>query len=233
MFPEPARRYLDFMGVVERPRDWSFRLRWKGRFRPGLGRPWMACEAWQYNTSLEIARLFRLRIRVAGVIPTIGHDTYLHGHGRLRVRMFDLFPLVDAAGDEYDIGELVTWLDDAVLFAPSMLLGAATRWIPVDERSFEVALTDGGHTVTARVYVDQHGKPLDLETRDRYCADPADARRMIRARWTTPIAGWKSIAGRPVPTVGQAIWHLPQGEFAYADFRVVTGSLEFNVPPRE
>ncbi len=31
--PEPAQRYLRFMGVPGRPRDWSFRLSFIGRFK--------------------------------------------------------------------------------------------------------------------------------------------------------------------------------------------------------
>jgi hypothetical protein len=58
-FPEVVQRYLRFMGVVDQPRDWSFRARFVGRFRlrPRVG--WMPAEAWQYNTSLGIARIFR------------------------------------------------------------------------------------------------------------------------------------------------------------------------------
>ena|SRR5215207_8531036 len=43
--PDTARRYLRFMGVVGRQRDWSFRARFVGKFllRPRLG--WMPAEA--------------------------------------------------------------------------------------------------------------------------------------------------------------------------------------------
>src|SRR5829696_5988636 len=51
--PSPARRYLRFMGVVGRPRDWSFRARFVGEFRQRTGQKFMPCEAWQYNTSLS------------------------------------------------------------------------------------------------------------------------------------------------------------------------------------
>jgi len=50
------------------------------------------------------------------------------------VKLFDLFTLADGTGTEYDIGELATYLNDAVLVAPSMLLAdsatrrAAPRW---------------------------------------------------------------------------------------------------------
>jgi hypothetical protein len=56
--PSPARRYLRFMGVVGRPRDWSFRARFVGEFRQRPGQKFMACEAWQYNTSLVPARVY-------------------------------------------------------------------------------------------------------------------------------------------------------------------------------
>jgi hypothetical protein len=58
--PEVVRRNLRFMGVVGRPRDWSLRARFAGRFwlRRELG--WMAAEARQYNSGLAVARVFAL-----------------------------------------------------------------------------------------------------------------------------------------------------------------------------
>ncbi|HMD95915.1 MAG TPA: DUF6544 family protein [Terriglobia bacterium] len=59
--PEPAQRYLQFMGVVDRPQDWSFRLGFSGRFRTKPQQAWMKCEAWQYNSRLALARIFHIR----------------------------------------------------------------------------------------------------------------------------------------------------------------------------
>src|SRR3974390_503229 len=39
--PEPAQRYAEYMGVVDRPQDWSFRLGSSGRFRTKPDQPWM------------------------------------------------------------------------------------------------------------------------------------------------------------------------------------------------
>ena len=74
--PEVVQRYLRFMGVVGRPRIWSLRARFVGRFRlrPRLG--WMPAEAWQYNSSLGIARIFVMRLRFAECSSTsAGHRT--------------------------------------------------------------------------------------------------------------------------------------------------------------
>lgn len=231
--PEPARRYLGFMGVVGRPRDSSFRLAYAGRFRRTPREAWMTCEAWQYNSRPAVARLFHMRARLAGLVPVLARDTYVDGHGRMLVRALDLFTVADGRGEEFDIGELVTYLNDAVLIAPSMLLAPAVTFSPAASDSFDLALVDRGHRVTARVLVDEHGRPLDFSTTDRFCVDPDDPKRLLRMRWTTPIEGWGEIDGRELPIRAQAVWHLPAGDFVYADFSSLPETLAFNVPPGE
>ena len=44
------------------------------------------------------------------------------GRRRMLVRLLDAFTVQDGVGPEYDIGELVPYLNDSVLVAPSMLL---------------------------------------------------------------------------------------------------------------
>ncbi len=110
-----------------------------------------------------------------------------------------------------------------------MLLVPAVTFAPVDERSFDVAITDRGNTVKGRVFTDDRGAPVDFETTDRFCEDPADRKRFVRARWSTPVAGFQDIDGRKIALGGRAVWHLPQGDNLYADFEVVPGSVAFNV----
>jgi len=84
--------------------------------------------------------------------PLTAWDTYLDGRGRMRGKVLGLVPVVDGLGPHFDTSELVTWLNDAVLMAPSMLLTPAITWSAgPDADSFDVAVTDGGRTVSARV----------------------------------------------------------------------------------
>jgi hypothetical protein len=103
--PDTAQRYLRFMGVVGRPRDWSFRVSFVGRFLTKLDGPWMACRTWQYNTRLDLARIFHIRVRFGGIVPVLARDTYIHGHGRMLGKILDLFTVVDGWGEEFDIGD--------------------------------------------------------------------------------------------------------------------------------
>ncbi len=229
--PDAVRRYLRFMRVVGRPRDWSFRLRFTGRFRRSRDGAWMPCEAWQYSTRVALARVFHIQIRLLGVVPVLARDTYVDGRGRMLVRVLDRFTVGDGTGDAYDTGELVTYLNDGILLAPAMLLVPEVRWSGVDGRSFDVALTDHGRTVKARVFVDERGAPTDFETTDRFLADARDPSRVTRCRWTTPVDGYRDVGDRRLPVRGKAVWHPPEGAFAYADFAPDPATVAFDVAP--
>ena len=226
--PPTARRYMEFMGVAGRPRDWSLRARFVGRFRLRPHAEWLPAEAWQYNTALEVGRVYTMRIRFASVLPMTGKDTYLKGHGQMLGKLVGLFTVAEGQGPEFDIGELTTYLNDAILLAPSFLLGPNTTWAEVDDESFEVTLADAGRHVTARVFVDERGAPTDFSTTDRFADLPGG---LVRAKWTTPTPVWLSGSGRPVPGPVSAVWHLADGPLPYIEGRVIPESISYNVPP--
>lgn len=226
--PEPAQRYLRFMRVVGRPRDRSFQACFTGRFRLRPDGSWMPCSASQYNSADPVARVYSMRVDVAGLVPMLALDTYAHGRGRMVGKLLGLVRVARAEGPETDMGELVTYVDDALLVAPSMLLRPGATWSPVDDTSFDVTLADAGLTVTGRATVDDLGRLVAFSTTDRWCALPDG---LVRARWTTPVAGWTDIRGRRVPMRASATWELPTGEFTYAVGRFVPEGLAFDVPP--
>jgi hypothetical protein len=228
--PAAAQRYLRFMEVPGRPPDWSFVAHFSGRFRLQPQLPWMRCGAWQYSTAPAITRLYHMRVYAAGLLPMMGRDAYSAGHGRMRGKLAGLVPVADGSGPEYDVSELVTYLNDAVLLAPSMLLSLPVTWTSVNDSSFDLTLTDAGHRVTARVLVDERGAPVEFSTDDRWCALPDGP---IRTRWTTPVQGWMKINGRWLPRWAAAIWHLPGGPFCYAEFRPTPGEIRYNVTPAD
>ena len=226
--PETAARYLRFMGVVGRARDWSFRARVVGRFRLKPGKGWLPCSAWQYNSALEVGRVFHLRVRLAGVVPMIGRDTYLRGRGRMVGKLFGLVTVVDGQGAEFDLGEMTTYLNDMVLLAPSALLRLNATWSAVDDESFDVTLSDAGHSVTARVLVDDRGAVRDFSTMDKCASLPGG---LVRARWRTPVSGWEVRDGRPFPLTVSCVFDLPEGPFCYLEGRYLPDSVGYNVVP--
>ncbi len=225
--PPAARQYLDFMGVPGRPADWSFQLHATGQFRMRPSWPWLPCDVWQYNLAPVITRIFYIRITAAAVLPMTGRDVYLRGHGGLRAKLFGLIPVAAGAGPTCDVSELVTYLNDAVFCAPSMLLSLPVTWSPAGDRCFDLTLHDAGQHVRARVVTDTDGAPVDFSAEDRWCDLPSG---LTRVRWTTPVRGSRRADGRWLPSSGEAIWHLPDGDFSYTTFHFDPAGIRFNVP---
>lgn len=185
----------------------------RGQFRMRPDQAWMSFHSWQFNMSDPITRLIRMRIDVAGIIPMFGTDTYLRQAGRMQGKVLGLVTVADGEGREFDLGELVTYVDEATMLAPSMLLTPACVWLPVDNGSFDVVFTDGPNTVRARLFVDDHGRLVTFRTEDRWYAGTHPP---TRTTWTTPVDGWTTRAdGRPIPAWGSAVWHLSNGDFTY------------------
>ncbi len=226
--PAPVGDYMRFMGVVGQPRDASLRASFSALFRRSPG-AWLPCEVLQYDQRLPIARVFMMRLSLGGLLPVIVRDNYLNGHGTLRAKAFDVLSVAEGHGSELDVGELVTYLNDAILMAPSLLLGPETTWSAVDARTFDVQLTDGPTSVKARVWLDERGAPVTFSTRDRFFDAPGGKR--VRTEWRTPIEGWQKVGARQLPTRAHAVWMLPTGPFAYADFTFDPTRIAFNVPP--
>jgi uncharacterized protein DUF6544 len=225
--PTAAVRYLRFMNVVGRARTGTLLAAAHGRFRMRPDGRWMVCRAWQLNTAIPVRRLFHMHLRLAPGVAMTGWDTYADGSGQMRGRLCGVIPVVSGTGPHFATSELVTWLNDAVLLAPSMLLGPAVQFREEkDEDWFRVELTDGGRSVAARLLIDENGAPRDFWTDDRYADLPGG---LIRARWHTPIVGWTDVNGPPLPVGAKAVWQLTGGPFTYAELEF--DEVVHNPPP--
>lgn len=227
--PPAAQRYMRFMNVVGRARDWSFRCHFEGRFL--FGGEWVPCQCAQYNSRLVVARFFHMRLRVKGIVPTYVRDTYFRGQGHMLGKALDTFTVVDDASEEISIGECATYLNDAVLMAPSMLLVPAVSWAAAGDDAFDLALTDCGRTVRARVFVASDGAVTDFSTNDRFYAPPGSKEPPARAEWRTPVDGWQEHRGRKLPTSARAVWILPGGPLTYVELDLDPTAFEANVAP--
>jgi hypothetical protein len=163
-----------------------------------------------------------MRVDALHVVPMVGRDTYLGGRGAMDGRVLGLIPVARGEGEAFDIGELVTYLNDALMLAPSLLLGPRTTWSWTDGHSFEVAFTDAGRTVSAVVEVDRRGALRDFSATDRFMDRPEGP---VRTRWTTPVDRWIDVGGRHLPADGRALWH-PEGPSAPAPFTYIEGRFD-------
>lgn len=221
--PAPVRRWLEASGVVGKPRARTVRLRQSGQLRTAVDQPFMAAEAEQFFNVMEPAFVWRVRVKMARVLPISGRDSYRGGHGRMQISLGSLLPLVDAQGPQIDQGTLLRFLGEMVWF-PSAALRPYLRWEALDENRARATMTYGGVSASGDFTFDAQGRMLRMDAR-RFLGGGDDARL---EHWSVPARAWARVRGIEIPVEGDVVWRLASGDFNYYAWRIV--DVEQNRP---
>ncbi|MDB5216955.1 MAG: hypothetical protein JWO86_4882 [Myxococcaceae bacterium] len=226
--PPLLQTYLRRTGALDRPRVRDVRARWRGQMRNGRDAPWMDIHAEQYEFFDEPTRLFHMHASQHG-IPFEALHVYTQGTATMRVRIASVLNVVDARGPEMNRSETVTLFNDMCLLAPGSLVDAKVAWRTLDDHTLSGTFTNAGNTVSAELSFDAEGDLVDFISRDR--DQSADGVTYRNLPWSTPVRDYRDFGGGlRVAGHGEAVWHEPEGDFAYAHFDLE--DLQINVGGR-
>ncbi|MCS6906466.1 MAG: hypothetical protein RML93_01125 [Anaerolineales bacterium] len=222
--PQAVQRYLEFVGAMDKPQIWNYRLRLSGALCNGPDDRWMPITAYQHSFTNPPARLFLIESSMFGV-PFSAFHRYVGSEATFKVKLASLLTVVDAYGPEMNQSETVTLLNDMFLLAPTTLIDPNVIWEEIDPQTVRATFTNAGNTVSAVVTFDSSGALVDFVSDDRLRT--IDGKTYEPLRWSTPVSDWREFDGRKLPLKGQAIWRLPTGEFAYGQFEIL--EVQYNV----
>lgn len=218
--PAPVQQYLRYVGVVGKPKVKHARIEFRGEMRE-KGKDWFNFTSRQYNFYDDPERLFFMKARVKG-LPTTGYHAYKDGKAGMLIKVLSLFPVVNIQGEELLKAETVTVFNDMCLLAPATLIDPGIQWEAIDDTTAQATFRNRGVSIFATLYFNKEGQLINFISDDRYAV--AD---MQRYRFSTPLSNYQMINGYHLGTYGEAIWHYPDGAFAYGKFRVK--NVEYNV----
>lgn len=221
--PEPVQRYLNYTGVVGQPWINTVRIKYTGRFRMAVDKPWMPIKADQVYTTNPPAFRWQAQFKMFGLWLMNGDDTYQHGQGHMFGKVAGLFKVVDFRGEEMNQGTMLRYLNEMTWF-PIALLSDYITWQAVDDSSVDVTFTDCGKSVTARLFFGDDGRLINFSAM-RYRENKGS---FTLDRWDTPMTEWGVLGGLNLPIRGQAVWKLPAGDLPYADLKLT--EIEYNGP---
>ncbi len=213
--PEPVQRYMIYTGVVGKPWIDNVHLKYTGRFRLGLDRPWMPMTAEQWYTTNPPSFLWDARFKITALPLLRARDKYESGRGHMFAKIAGLFTVFDIRGEKLDQGVMVRYLSEMIWF-PSAFLGDNIFWKSVDDRSAEVIFTDHGRSVSGHMFFDEAGRLTNFSA-ERYREIGSD---FSLDRWSTPITGYGVRAGLNLPDAAQVVWNLPAGDLVYAELEI-------------
>jgi hypothetical protein len=221
--PEPIQRYLRYAQVLGKPRVKCVKVRQKGLMRTSPTQKWMPVEAVQYTTLAgPLSRTWYARVRTGPFTLLTGYDRYDNGAGYMLIRLLYMFPVVDARGPEVDMSALIIFINDMVMW-PTAFLSDYIHWEPLDAISARVRVSLFCKQFSAVCRFNETGELVDFITEDRYRSVGKGYRQ---DRWSTPLRCYREVNGLRIPSEGDAIWHLPEGEFPY--IQVTIGEVRYD-----
>jgi hypothetical protein len=226
--PAPVRRHVIYSGAIGKSKPQNVRIAFEAEmFRKPGAKPMIASSE-QYNFYGDFTRLFLMKASML-FIPFHAFHSYRNQEATFRVRVANLFNVVDQKGDILTSAETVTLLNDMCVFVPGNLYDKRLSWKDIDSLSSQVTLVNGKYKVSAILYFNEKYELINFVSDDRFALQ--DDGTLKRARWSTPVSDYKEIDGRKIPTYGETTWHYPEGDFTYGTFRLK--NITYNVPSVE
>jgi hypothetical protein len=226
--PAPVKKYVKYSGAIGKSKPQNVRIVFEAEMfrKPGV-KP-MKASSEQYNFFRDYTRLFFMKASRFSV-PFHAFHSYINREATFKVKVANLFNVVDQRGDDLTFAETVTLLNDMCIFVPGNLYDNRLSWKDIDSLSCQVTLGNGKYKVSAFLYFNEEGELINFVSDDRFALQ--DDGSLKKARWSTPVDDYKELDGRRIPTYGETIWHYPEGDFKYGTFRLM--SITYNVAFQE
>jgi hypothetical protein len=226
--PEPVQRYLRFAQILGKPMVKCVKVKQTGFMRTSPVQKWMAVEATQYSTLAgPLSRTWYARIKMGPITLLNGYDRYDNGTGHMLIRLLSLVPVVDARGREMDLSALIIFINDMVMW-PTAFLSEYIRWEAINATAARLHVDLHGNKFSAEVYFNELGEMVNFITEDRF---RMVGKGNVQTKWSTPLRRYHVVSGLRIPSEGDAIWHLPEGEFPYIQVsidQVVYDAFDFD-----
>jgi len=221
--PTVVRRWLERSNVAGGEFIHSVHLFQRGKMRTSSDGRWMPVEAEQWFRTDEPGFIWVADVRAAPGIHLAGRDSYMHGKGRMLIKLLSLIKVADASGKETDQGAMLRYLAETVWF-PSAALSPYIVWEEVDSTSARATIDYGGIKASGLFRFNQDGDVVSFEARRYY--DRREGATL--ENWLIQIdpGSCREFGGVRVPTRAVVTWRLKDGDFTW--YRLEVTDIHYN-----
>lgn len=217
--PEPVQRYFNHILKEGQPFISYVRIKHEGQFKANLDKGWMNIKGEQYATTEKPGFIWK-----GTTAMFVARDMYISNHGRLIVTLLSVYNIFDAKGKEkYDIGEILRWLGESILYPTNFLPGGRLQWFPVDSNTAKLTFNYNGLSLFFKITFNEIGEITEMETKRYMGEDNLET-------WIIKATNYKELNNVIIPTVFDVLWRLDRGDFSYAKFNIT--EVEYNKPEK-
>jgi hypothetical protein len=219
--PACVQNWIIKSGAVDKEITQSVYLAQKGFMSIKPGSKYMPAVAEQYFNITNPSFVWTVKVDMMQGVQMTGRDKLENGHGNMLIKLYSLITFANGTGDAIDQGTMLRYLGEICWF-PSAAVQPYISWEEINKNSARATMKLGKQTVSAVFTFDDDGKLIRTHAM-RYMGMGKDARLL---EWFIPCTEWKTFEGIRVPSKGNAIWKLKDGDFNYYQWEI-TG-IQYN-----
>lgn len=222
--PAPVQRYIIHSGAIDKPIPKNFKIKFDGKIRQDEKSAWMPFTSEQYNLIDKPTRLFFMKATMKG-LPVSGYHSLKNGTAIMDIRLLSLFNVQYQDGRKMNISETVTWFNDLCLFAPGALTDKRIQWDNINDLSSKATFTNKNTSISATLYFNEKNELINFISDDRYRIVSKEDAQLVQ--FSTPARDYIEVNDHLIPSYGEAIWVLPEGNLTYGQF--FCKDIQYNV----
>jgi hypothetical protein len=224
VLPELVQNYLNYVGVVGTEKVSNFSVQFDGEFKMERDSKFVPYKAEQTSFQNQGIRLFYMDLYL-NKIKISGLHHFDQDDARMKIKILDVFTVVNEHGEEMKQAETVTFFNDMVLLAPQTLISDQISWKEIDDHSVEATFSHEGVTIKAILTFDEMGRISNFVSYDRLALEKDGLKTSVP--WSTPISEYQELNGFNLPKYGEAIWHYEDEDFTYITLNV--RDIDYNI----
>lgn len=220
--PKVIQKHFKLSGFVGKPIAMNADVVWQESFlKLKPNQDWREIETIQFNSVNPIMRTTYMKVKK---MFFSGKDLYKNGEGTMKGKIFNLFTVINAKGEEISQAALIT------SFCEMMLLSGYAfqnyiKWQEINEYTIKAELSDHNFNVNGTFYFDKEGKFNYFETKERYF-DKGNG-KYEKTRFRATVNSYKKVGLCYQPKEVSVSWFLNNGEYEY--YKGIIEQIKYNV----
>ncbi|MFA0965017.1 DUF6544 family protein [Roseivirga sp. BDSF3-8] len=211
--PDPVQKWLSY-SQVEGGQEIAH-LHQTGRMKLDNDGKWLPVAAQQWFRMDKPGFIWYADVGGTSLMRLSGMDKYQNGKGHMLIKLYSIWPVVNASGSQIDQGVAVRYLAETV-WLPQAALSPYIKWEQTGPASATATLSYKEVTVEGEFTFNSKGQVIRFEAMRFY--DKAKAMKP----WIIHIDenSYKTFGGIIIPSKASVTWQLDSGDFTWYEVEI-------------
>lgn len=206
--PETVRAVAERAGAGHGGLARAIRLEQQAEMQLGEAKPWQRYAARQVIAVGDAGFAWFAWQKPLPILSVL--DAFVAGRGWLCARLVGGIPLVDARGDDLNLGEAMRYLAELPWAPDAILANPAIGWLVARDGWLEARLPIAGQTALVRLLPDARGDLVEITATGRPARRPDGSTALMD--WRGVFSHHRDIGGRRIPLAGE-VGYVEHGDY--------------------